>query len=68
MTEGIGYGDGWCHKLDFIDIKRAYFYTPVKRSVYIAIPKEDFVDGDEHRVAKLLLKIGQQLTAISFRG
>ena len=26
VTEGIGYGDGWCYTLDFIDIKRAYFY------------------------------------------
>ncbi len=28
VTEGIGYGDGWHYKLDFIDIKRAYFYAP----------------------------------------
>ena len=35
VTEGIGFGEGWHYKLDFIDIKRAYFYAPAKRDVYV---------------------------------
>ena len=35
VTEGIGYGAGWSYKLDFIDIKRAYFNAPAKRDVYV---------------------------------
>jgi len=45
VTEGIGYGPGWQHKIDFIDIKRAYFYAPAKRDVYIKLPKEDAEEG-----------------------
>ena len=45
VTEGIGYGDGWHYKLDFIDIKRAYFYAPAKRDVYVKLPAEDFTEG-----------------------
>jgi len=45
VTEGIGYGDGWHYKLDFIDIKRAYFYAPAKRNVYIKLPYEDRAEG-----------------------
>jgi len=44
-TEGIGYGQGWHYKIDFIDIKGAYFYTPAKRNVYIKLPMEDFEEG-----------------------
>ena len=45
VTEGIGYGDGWSYKLDFIDIKRAYFYAPAKRDVYVKLPMEDATEG-----------------------
>merc|ERR1712005_42236 len=48
VTEGIGYEKGRRKdgmKLDFIDIKRAYFNAPVKRDVYIQLPKEDAADG-----------------------
>ena len=45
VTEGIGHGDGWCYKLDFIDIKRAYFYAPAKRDVYVRLPMEDATEG-----------------------
>lgn len=27
-TEGIGYGPGWHYKIDYIVMKRAYFYAP----------------------------------------
>ena len=40
-----------------IDIKRAYFYAPVRREVYIKIPAEDFEVGDEGRVARLRLSL-----------
>ena len=45
VTEGIGYGDGWQYKPDFIDIKRAYFYAPAKRDVFIKLPFEDYEEG-----------------------
>ena len=45
VTEGIGWGDGWHYKLDFIDIKRAYFYAPAKRDVYVKLPIEDYEEG-----------------------
>ena len=40
-----------------IDIRRAYFYAPAVREVYIKIPKEDMEEGDEDRVAKLNLSL-----------
>ncbi len=39
------------------DIKRAYFHAPATRPVYIAIPDEDWEDGDEARVGKLNLSL-----------
>ena len=45
VTEGIGHGDGWCYKLELIDIKRAYFYAPAKRNVYVKLPMEDATNG-----------------------
>ena len=32
-------------KLDFIDIRRAYFYAKAKRDVYIKLPDEDAQEG-----------------------
>ena len=29
-------------KLDFIDVRRAYFYAEVSRDIYIELPKEDY--------------------------
>jgi hypothetical protein len=46
-TEGVGY----CvnrhkgMKLDFIDVRRAYFQAPCKRNVYIVLPEEDAEQG-----------------------
>lgn len=45
VAEGIGYGDGLHYKIYFIDIKRAYFYAPAKRDVYVRLPMEDFDEG-----------------------
>ena len=40
-----------------IDVKRAYFYAPARRPVYIEIPIEDYEDGDEMMVGKLNLSL-----------
>ena len=40
-----------------IDVKRAYFYAPATRPIFIAIPKEDWEDGDEENVAQLNLSL-----------
>ena len=45
VTEGFGYGPGWQYKLEFIDVKRAYFYAPAKRDVYVKLPDEDYEEG-----------------------
>ena len=48
MTEGIGYQTG-CktqgHKLDFIDVRRAYFHAKARREVYVELPQEDHQPG-----------------------
>ena len=40
-----------------IDIKRAYFYAPATRPLFIRIPREDREAGDEGMVARLLLSL-----------
>ena len=40
-----------------IDVKRAYFYAPATRPVYIRIPKEDLEEGDEDKVGVLQLSL-----------
>ena len=40
-----------------VDVKRAYFYAPARRPVYIEIPIEDYEDGDEMMVGKLNLSL-----------
>ncbi len=46
VTEGVGYsrGGSTC-KLDFIDVKRAYFPAEARRNVCVELPEEDKVDG-----------------------
>ncbi len=39
------------------DIKRAYFYAPSTRPIYIEIPAEDFEEGDEGMVGQLNLSL-----------
>ena len=39
------------------DIKRAYFYAPASRPIYVAIPDEDLCPGDEGKVACLNLSL-----------
>jgi hypothetical protein len=45
VTEDIGWGKDWQYKLEFIDVKRAYFYAEAKRNVYVKLPDEDFAPG-----------------------
>ncbi len=40
-----------------IDVKRAYFYAPATRDLYIEIPADDRQPGDEHMLAKLNLSL-----------
>ena len=39
------------------DIKRAYFYAPVSRPMFIVIPDEDWENGDENMVGQLNLSL-----------
>ena len=39
------------------DVKRAYFYAPVTRPIFITIPDEDREDGDEEYVGQLNLSL-----------
>ena len=43
------------YRLMAIDVKRAYFYVPARREIFIEIPMEDLEPGDEMMVAKLNL-------------
>ena len=47
MTEGIGWKDGSPSKMkmDFIDVRRAYFHAEALRDVYIELPEEDSEEG-----------------------
>ena len=45
------------HRITAIEVKRAYFYAPARRPLFINIPKEDREEGDEKMVAKLNLSV-----------
>ena len=45
------------HHLAVIDIKRAYFHAPVRRPIFIEVPKEDLEFGDEGSVGQLQLSL-----------
>ena len=54
VTEGLGFTKGQRlrgMKLDFIDVRRAYFQAKARRSVYVKLPDEDYQEG---MVGKLL--------------
>ena len=44
-------------RLATIDIKRAYFYAPARREVFIEITDEDKEPGDEGKLGKLSLSL-----------
>ena len=44
VTESIGFKKGQKNKglkLDFIDIRRAYFHAPARRDIFIELPDEE---------------------------
>ena len=48
VIEGIGYQRRRKQKgmkLDFIDVKRAYFHAKARREMYVDLPPEDKEDG-----------------------
>ena len=48
VTEGIGYKRGEKEhglKLAFIDVKRAYFYAPAKKDIFVKLLPEDQAPG-----------------------
>jgi hypothetical protein len=48
VTEGVGFHPGnrkGGMKLDFIDVRRAYFHAKARRSVFVELPKEDEEPG-----------------------
>ena len=57
VTEGIGFQRG-CksrgHKLDFIDVRRAYFHALARRLVYVKLPSEDAEPGMCGKLSKAL--------------
>ena len=57
VTEGIGYRSGnkeKGQKIDFIDVRRAYFHAPARRLVYVKLPPEDGEPGMCGRLVKAL--------------
>ena len=48
VTEGIGFEAGKKEqgmKLDFIDVRRAYFHAKAIRRVFVELPDEDWEEG-----------------------
>ena len=48
VTEGVGYRKGHResgHRLEFIDVRRAYFQARARRDVYVQLPEEDWEEG-----------------------
>ena len=57
VTEGAGYQTGCKErgmKLDFIDIRRAYFHAKARRDVFIKLPEEDAEEGMCGKLLKAL--------------
>ena len=48
MTEGVRYERGKEQsgmRIDFVDVRRAYFYAASEREVYVELPEEDYEEG-----------------------
>ena len=57
VTEGIGFKVGSKRegmKLDFIDVRRAYFHAKARREVYVALPAEDREEGKCGKLLKAM--------------
>ena len=64
-----------------VDVRRAYFYAPVRRRVYVELPPEDWQEGDENMCGRLQQslygtrdaaqnweeELGSKLTSLGFR-
>ena len=44
-------------RIGIVDVRRAYFYAEASREVYISIPEEDRLPGDENKVGRLRLSL-----------
>merc|ERR1711873_307000 len=57
VTEGVGYQAG-CKdrgmKLDFVDVRRAYFHAKARRDVFVKLPEEDAEEGMCGKLLKAL--------------
>ena len=46
MTEGIGFTSNNSRmKMEFIDVRRAFFHAPAQREIYIELPEGDEEEG-----------------------
>jgi len=57
VTEGIGYRGNdkkGGNKLEFIDVRRAYFHAKARRLVYVKLPEEDNEEGKCGRLIKAM--------------
>ena len=45
------------HRVLSVDVKRAYFYAPARRPIFIELPVEDRLPGEEDMVAQLNLSL-----------
>ena len=39
--------------MSLVDVRRAYFYAPARRRVFVEMPPEDHQPGDEHTCGSL---------------
>ena len=56
VTEGIGFR---CDKkkgmkLDFIEVRRAYFHSSARRQVFVKLPAEDYATGTRRELEKAM--------------
>ena len=57
VTEGIGFRAGRRTegmKLDFVDVRRAYFHAKSRRELYVALPNEDWEEGKCGKLLKAM--------------
>ena len=48
MLSEIATGEREGKVLALVDVRRAYFYAPARRKVFVELPPEDYQPGDEH--------------------
>lgn len=44
-------------RIGIVDVKRAYFYAPPHRKIYIKLPLEETLSGEEYRLGRLRLSL-----------